>query len=96
MVARSASKKELRSTPKAVEAMLHEWKRLDDNAWSTSKVLVWSDVRAEAYRLGKKVHIAGVFGICVEKNAELFDRNRRKFKGRFVLECSLVNDESSQ
>ena len=96
MVARSVSKNELRSTPKAVEAMLHEWKRLDGKAWSTSKVREWSDVRAEAYKLGKKVHIVRVFGICVEKNAELSDPKQRKFKGRCVLEGSSVKDESAQ
>ena len=66
---------------------------MDDKAWSTSEVREWSDVRVEAYKLAKKVDIASVFGICVEKNAKLSDTNQRKCKGGFVLGGSFVKDE---
>ena len=80
MVARSVSKNELRSTPKAVEAMLHEWTRFDNKAWSTSKVREWGDVRAEAYKLAKKVHITRVFGICVEKTPSSLTLSRERLR----------------
>ena len=38
------------------------------------------------------MHIASVFGVCVEKNSEL-EPALRKFKGRYVLQGNFVTDE---
>ena len=56
----------------------------------------WDDVRAEAKRKGKKVHVGKVFEICVEKGSELPKGNPlRKFKGRTVFQGNNVQDENS-
>ena len=56
----------------------------------------WDDVRAEAKRKGKKVHVGKVFEICVEKGSELPKGNPvRKFKGRIVFQGNNVQDENS-
>ena len=54
----------------------------------------WSKVRARARRAGKKANVGLVFGIVVEKNAELSSNDpRRKYKGGAVFQGNNVKDE---
>ena len=56
----------------------------------------WEDVRSEAKRKGKEVHVDKVFEICVEKGSEVPKGNPlRKFKGRTVFQGNNVQDENS-
>ena len=65
-------------------------------AWIIESVREWDDVRAEAKRKGKKVHVGKVFEICVEKGSELPKGHPlRKFKGRTVFQGNNVQDENS-
>ena len=71
-VARPVGKKELMREKKAIEAMKAEWKRLwDKKVWDASTVAEWSDVAREARRRGEEIHMGRLFGLCVEKGAEL-------------------------
>ena len=61
-----------------------------------SGVRVWFDVQAQAKRTQKRIHVGSVFGICVEKNAELPDGHpNRKYKGRFVFQGNHGRDEEN-
>ena len=82
-----------------------EWNRLRQVArpdgsrgcWDESAVREWHDVKREAKRKGEKAHIGSLFGIIVEKNAELpVDDPRRKYKGRAVFAGDRVRDEAGQ
>ena len=86
-VARPVSKDEMKSKPKAMEAMKAEWERLWDKGVREHKqVREWSDVAHGAQRAGKKGHMGRLFGLCVEKGSELPpDDPRRKFKYRVVF-----------
>ncbi|MFM7980148.1 MAG: hypothetical protein ACKPKO_12610, partial [Candidatus Fonsibacter sp.] len=84
-VARPVGKSEIERTPAAKQAMQKEWDRLrSKNVWDEDNPRDWDDVRSEARRGGYTVHMGYLFGICVEKNAEL-DPSLRKFKGREVF-----------
>ncbi|MFM7988910.1 MAG: hypothetical protein ACKPKO_57320, partial [Candidatus Fonsibacter sp.] len=49
------------------------------NVWDENHPRDWDEVRSDARRGGYTVHMGYIFGICVEKNAEL-DPFLRKFK----------------
>ena len=90
-VAQPVSRKVLRSNKKAQEAVAKEWKRLWQKgafeAYSAFDVREWSDVAREARVTGKEVHMGIVFGIMVQKHAELPDSDERKqFKYRVVFQ----------
>ena len=72
----------------ARDSMEKEHKKLTANGvWNLAGVRAWADVCAEAKAKGKKAHVGNVFGICVEKNAELPKGDeRRRFKGRYVYQ----------
>ena len=54
-----------------------EWKRLwDKNVWDAASVREWNDVAAEARCNKVDVHMGRLFGIMVEKAAELPWRSR--------------------
>ena len=99
VVARPVGKAELQSTPKAQEAMKHEWDRLNDQkkrqVWDLSTVREAHEVMAEAKKAGKKIHIGRVFGICVQKGSEL-PEHLRSYKGRFVFQGNDVRDENKE
>ncbi len=54
----------------------------------------WDYVVAKAGRNGKKVHVGRVFGICVEKGAELPKGSKcQRYKGRYVYQENYAKDE---
>ena len=104
-VARPVTPKEAKTNSKARDAMTAEWQRLrsvrrsdgKQGCWDEDGVREWQDVRREAKRDGVKNHIGSVFGIIVEKNAELpVDDPKRKYKGRAVFAGDNVRDEVGQ
>ena len=97
-VARSVGKREIMSNPGAKKAMDAEWDKLRKRVvWDESGVREWAEVAAKAKNENKKVHVGRVFGICVEKNAELPANDpRRKFKGRVVFQGNNVKDENNE
>ena len=91
-VARPVGKKEIASQPKAREAAAKEWKRLwEKDVWDAT-VVEWYDVAAEARKSNVNVHMGRLFGIMVEKAAELPEGggSRRKHKYRVVFQGSQV------
>ena len=67
-VARPVGKKELEGTPKALEARVREWANLaNKNTWNLKRVREGGDVAREARMQKCVIHLARVFGICVEK-----------------------------
>ena len=80
---------------KAKEAEAKEWKNLvDKHVFDWSSVRNWSDVAREARNEERKIHLARVFGIMVEKGSELPDGDdRKKFKYRVVYQGNNVVDE---
>ena len=96
LVARSVKPKELGANAKAKSAMQLEWQELRSiKTWGESKVREWADVRDEAKRANKRIHVGMVFGICVEKGSELPEGYPgRRYKGRVVLRGNDVRDES--
>ena len=77
--------------------MAAEWTSLEKlNTWDNSSVQQWSHVRATARRANKRVHVGRIFGLCVEKGAELPEGDpQRKFKGRGVFQGDQVRDEDN-
>ena len=73
--------------PEAQKAMGSEWCRLrDKRTWDESVVREWHEVASEARRLGKEIHLGRLFGIMVQKGAELPDSDKRKkYKYRVVF-----------
>ena len=93
-VARPVGKAEIARTPAAQAAMKKEWDRLrDKKVWDETKPREWRDVRREADSRGQTVHMGYLFGICVEKNAEL-DLQFRKYKGRVVFQGNRVVNQN--
>ena len=72
--------------------MEKEWKRLwDKNVWDAASVRKWNDVAAEARRSKVDVRMGRMFGIMVEKAAELPEGDpRRKYKYRVVFQGNQV------
>jgi hypothetical protein len=102
MVARPVRPAEVKTNPIAMAAMQAEWDRLRSvvrpdgtfGCWDEHYVREWRDVRAEARRKGEKANVGLVYGIVVEKNAELDESDpRRKMKGRAVFQGNAVRDE---
>ena len=74
--------------------MKKEWDRLrDKKVWDETRPREWRDVRREADSRGQTVHMGYLFGICVEKNAEL-DPKFRKYKGRVVFQGNRVVNQN--
>ena len=85
-VAHTVGKADIDRTPVAKASMQKEWDRLrSKSVWDEEHPREFDDVRADA-RLGAgyTVHMGYLFGICVEKNAEL-DVSLRKFNGIVVF-----------
>jgi hypothetical protein len=96
LVARPVSKAEVKTNPKAQEALQKEWDRLRmAGCWDESKVVEWGSVSKAARESGTKLHVGRIFAICVEKGSELPEGNpNRKFKGRVVFQGNQVYDEN--
>ena len=63
------------------------------SAWNLTQVRSKSAVIDEARTKGAKVHFASLMDICHLVNAEL-EAKHQKFKGRVVLRCDIVKDDS--
>ena len=87
-VARPVNRAELKTNADARTSMETEVGKLANRGvWDVKGVREWAKVCEEAKRKGQKAHVGNVFGICVEKNAELPKSDkRRKFKGRYVYQ----------
>ncbi len=96
LVARPVGKKEIKSNPRDKAAMDKEWNRLKEkNVWNIEVVRDMSDVAAEAKTNKKEIQFGWLFGICVEKNSELPEKNpARKFKGRVVFQGNRVVNQN--
>ena len=71
-VARRVGNKEIANQQKAREAATKEWKRLwEKDAWGATIVREWYGVVVEARKSNVNVHMGRLFGIMVEKAAEL-------------------------
>ena len=97
-VARPVKRKEIEATPKARVAEQEEWDRLrKKGVWdetSHGATRDWKEVQNDYRKRGKKVHLADMFGICVEKGSELLEGDPgRKFKYRVVFQGDQVVDE---
>ena len=67
MVARPVPKNEMMAKEAARKAMRSEWKRLwDKKVWAHTDVREWSEVARLARKGGENIHMARIFGICVE------------------------------
>ena len=97
LVARPVNRKEIKSNPKAQEALDIEWNKLvKKTAWLYDTVSEWHDISQKAKKSGNKVHVGKVFEICVEKGSELpITSKLRKFKGRTVFQGNNVRDENA-
>ena len=87
MVARPVPKSEMFASEAATKAMRDEWDRLWDKCvWASTDIREWEVVAKMARQGGQNIHMARIFGICVEKNAELPPGSPgRKFKYRVVF-----------
>jgi hypothetical protein len=96
LVARPVNKVDIARTSAAKAAMDSEWKRLiDKRVWDVDSVREWRDVAAEASRKKTEVQFGFLFGIRVEKNAELpADHPSRKFKGPVVFQGNRVVNQN--
>ena len=82
-VARPVGKKELEGSEEAKFERTKEWARLKrKKVWDESTVQEWSAVAERARQRKKKdpnytIHMGRLFGICVQKGAELPDGDKR-------------------
>ena len=81
---------------KALKANDAEWSKLwDRTVWDATVVKSWHQVASEARRSGKYVRLGKLFGICVEKGAELDDDGpRKKYKHRLFCQGNRVVDQN--
>jgi hypothetical protein len=104
-IARKVSKNEVQRTPAAKAALDKEWEKLANHkrpdpkdkgvgCWDVGRVMEVDEVRAQARKEGKKVHIGRICELCVQKNSELKDDDPlKKYKGRAVFLGDNVKDE---
>ena len=88
LVARPVNRKEIRSNPKAQEALDVKWNKLvKKTAWLYDTVAEWTTVSEKAKKIGKKVHVGKVYEICVGKGSVPPEGHKlRKFKGKIVFQ----------
>ena len=96
-VARPVGKKELEGSEEAKFERTKEWARLRrKKVWDESTVQEWSAVAERARQRKKKdpnytIHMGRLFGICVQKGAELPPGDKRqKYKYRVVFQGNQV------
>jgi len=94
-VARRVGKAERLASPGAQAALRKEWDHLRAiKCWDESRVRESRDVEEEARQKGTVVHLAQIFAICHENNAELPEGHpSRKFKGRVVFQGNQFRDQ---
>ena len=76
--------------------MRSEWARLwDKRVWDRRDVREWEAAARLARKDCENIHMARIFGICVEKNSELPEGDpARKFKYRGVFGGNQVTTET--
>ena len=80
--------------PDAKAAVDKGWEKLEKiPAWQLAKVRNKKDVIAESKNQGRTVHFASSMDLCHRKKSEL-ELQFQKYKGRVVLRCDVVNDDS--
>ena len=96
MVARSVSRNEFISNPKAMDAYWKEWDNLQEkNVWRWETLAEWDDVANAARENNSEVHFGYMFGIMVEKGSEFPEGDdRRYFKYRVVFQGNQVKDQN--
>ena len=101
-VARTVKPAEVKVNDKARASMDLEWQRLRQvprkggkaGVWDEDDVREWASVRRDAQARNEEANVGLVFGIVVEKNHELPERDpKRKYKGRAVFQGNNVWDE---
>ena len=94
LVARTVGRAEYRQNPKALAALATEWGKLRKaGVWRDEDVREWADVKEQARREGRDVHIGSLHELLVEKGSELPEGDeKRKFKGRVVFLGDQVKD----
>ena len=69
----------------------------DKGVWDPKTVREWSQVAREHRQKDQEVHMGRLFGIVVEKGAELPPTDpRRKYKGRVVFQGNKVVNQDYQ
>ena len=68
MVARTVSKAEARDNKDCQKAIQKEWDKLEQaKVWLKEHVREWKDVKEEARREGKEIHVGSLHELIVEK-----------------------------
>ena len=95
VVTRPVTRKEMLSTPKAMEAFMKAWKGVwDQEVFDFSKTREYDDIANEAKHKEEKIHMAPVHGLIHERNYQLKENDpARKFEGRGVLLGDQVKDQ---
>ena len=93
---RPVQKNEYLKSEDAMAAYWKEWTNLiGKGVYRDETLCEWHQVRKEALRAGKEVHLAFLFGFMVQKGAEYPDGDpRKKFKYRVVLRGNDIKDQS--
>ena len=93
-VTRQLSKAEIIGREDALKAIQKEFDGIGAmGAWKLESVREEADVREEAIREQKTIHIADLLAICSEKNVEL-EPAKRSLKGRVCYREDAARDES--
>ena len=79
LVARTVGRAEYRQTPKALEALAKEWDKLKKaGVWRDEDVREWADVKDQARREGRDVHIGSLHELLVEKAVNCQEVTKRE------------------
>ena len=71
---RAVHKNEYTKNESAMEAYWKEWKNLiGKGVYKEETLTEWSEVRKEAQKIKKEIHLAFLFGFMVQKGAEYPD-----------------------
>ena len=62
---------------RAIDALATEWKKLESKqVWLLETVRDWRDLQRETRDANRKAFLGDVIGLCVEKGAELPEKQR--------------------
>ena len=89
-VARPVGKREIEQSDKAKEAIKKEWTRMWEKNVFGLEIREWADVAREARDANRECHMGIVFGLMFEKNSQMQDETKRKYKYRIVFQGNKV------
>ena len=97
-IARPVHAAELRAEPAARAKVQEEWDRLRAiDCWRPDEVREFAEVRDEANKARRRIHVVRIAALCVEKGAELPAGHKdRKYKGRCVVLGDRIVDQNRQ